>query len=98
MPTRRNPARTMWVTLLLFLAGTSLLVVDFSQRERPTESIFIPQGLLGYVGAVLAVLAVLSWLVVLLTCRCPSCHAWIHPWHYPRPGYHCPRCGKTKNS
>ena len=97
MPTKRsNPARTMWATLLLCLAGIALLIVDFSQRTQPAESIFIPEGPLGYVGTGLVALAVLSWLIVLLTCRCPSCGAWIHPWHYPRPGHHCPKCGDTQ--
>ena len=91
---RSNPAPMMRATLLLFLAGVVLLILDFSRGGPRTESIFVPQGPLGYVGAGIAALALLLWMIVLLICRCPACGVWIHPWQYPRPGHHCPKCGK----
>ena len=94
---RKGPARAMWVTLLLFLGGVAMLAIDFSLRTEPTTSIFMPGGLLGYAGIALAALAIVWWLIVLLACRCPACGAWIHPWHYPRPGHHCPRCGNGRS-
>lgn len=90
---RKNPAWIMWVTLLLFLGGVALLAIDFSLRAEPAKSTLMPGGQLGYAGMAVAALAILWWLIVLLTCRCPSCGAWIHPWHYPRPGHYCPQCG-----
>ena len=93
---RSHPARMMWAMLLVCLGGIALLIVDASRRTQPAETIFIPDGPVGYVGIALIALAVLSWLIVLLACRCPSCGAWIHPWDYPRPGHHCPKCGRTR--
>ena len=49
----------------------------------------------GYMGFILLVGGFIWWLIVGWTTRCPFCNQRIPRRSYPRPGYFCPKCGKT---
>ena len=94
----RNPNRVRWFALALILVGFGGIAVDVAKRKNGIgESIFGLQGAWGIVGLSLMGIAAVSWLFVYATCRCPFCHKWIPPWYYPRRGFHCPKCGKTRH-
>ncbi len=94
---RRNPNVYRWVALVGIVVGFGLLILDAAVLS-PTAiggSMFRPRGPVGYAALALIAVVLVVWLVVYFTTRCPFCGRWIDAWYYPRPGHHCPKCGRT---
>lgn len=81
---------------MVLLLGLGAMAADWLQRSDSNGgSFFGIQGIWGVIGLALIGISLVSWLAVYFTSRCPFCGKWIDPWYYPRPGVHCPKCGKT---
>jgi hypothetical protein len=95
--THYDPNRIRWIVLAVALLGIGILVMD--SRQGPSDAaggLFRVRSVWSIIGLSLLGAAVVSWLVVLVTTRCPFCGKWIDPWYHPRRGMHCPKCGKTR--
>ncbi|GAF78069.1 unnamed protein product [marine sediment metagenome] len=77
--------------------GFVAVAVDGLRRHDSNGGGFFWNHIWGVIGVSLVVVATVSWLAVYFTTRCPFCGKWIDPWYYPRPGFHCPKCGKTND-
>jgi len=96
-----NPAaKRGWWTLLISLLGlcqviVGLVVAQGHEKARGETLLDYVWNIWTYSGLVLLVGGLAAWMIIGWTTRCPFCNRRIRRKDYPRPGYFCPKCGKT---
>ena len=92
-----NPAaRRGWPALVVSMLGLCQVVVGLVIARSGGGSLLSGiNSMWGYAGLVLLLGGIVGWAVVGLMIRCPFCDQRISRKAYPRPGYFCPKCGKT---
>ncbi len=92
-----NPAaRRGWPALVVSMLGLCLVVVGLVIARRGGGSVLSGiNSMWGYEGMILLFGGLIGWMIVGWMIRCPFCDRRISRKDYPRPGYFCPKCGKT---
>jgi len=85
-----------WPALVVSMLGLCQVVVGLVIARSDGGSVLSGiRSMWGYAGMVLLFGGFIGWIVVGLMIRCPFCDQRISRKDYPRPGYFCPKCGKT---
>jgi len=95
-----NPvAAKGWPALILSGLGLGLVAVGLVVASKDTDKhATLWNGFTnfwGITGITFIVGGLAGWFIAGLTVTCPFCKQHVRRKDYPRPGYFCPKCGKT---
>ena len=94
--TERNPARDLRRAHVVVLIGVIFFFIPAMiwRRSHPHDD-HLAGLLLAFLGFAIVTPGLIWRAFLELATRCPFCNGRISARNYPRPGRHCPRCGRT---